>query len=39
MAYRSRTPEEMEQITSLVKSAVGYDANRGDVVEVEICVL
>lgn len=35
MAYRSRTPEEMEQITSLVKSAVGYDANRGDVVEVE----
>ena len=35
MAYRNRTPEEMEQITSLVKSAVGYDANRGDVVEVE----
>ena len=35
MAYRSRTPEEMEQITSLVKSAVGYDTNRGDVVEVE----
>ena len=34
MAYRSRTPEEMEQITSLVKSAVGYDANRGDVVQV-----
>lgn len=33
--YRSRTPEEMEQITALVRSAVGYDANRGDVVEVE----
>ena len=25
----------MEQIVALVKSAVGYDANRGDVVEVE----
>lgn len=35
MVYRARTPEEMEQITNLVKSAVGYDANRGDVVEVE----
>lgn len=35
MAYRSRTPEEMEKITALVKSAVGYDADRGDVVEVE----
>ena len=35
MAYRSRTPEEMEKITVLVKSAVGYDADRGDVVEVE----
>lgn len=33
--YRDRTKEEMEQITALVKSAVGYDANRGDVVEVE----
>lgn len=33
--YRDRTPEEMEQLTALVKSAVGYDANRGDVVEVE----
>lgn len=33
--YRDRTKDEMEQITSLVKSAVGYDANRGDVVEVE----
>lgn len=33
--YRDRTPEEMDQLTALVKSAVGYDANRGDVVEVE----
>jgi len=35
MVYRSRTPEEMEQIGALVRSAVGYDAERGDVVEVE----
>lgn len=35
MVYRERTPEEMEQITNLVKSSVGYDANRGDIVEVE----
>lgn len=35
MVYRSRTPEEMEQISALVRSSVGYDANRGDVVEVE----
>ena len=33
--YRSRTPEEMDKIAALVKSAVGYDADRGDVVEVE----
>lgn len=33
--YRDRTPSEMEQLTSLVKSAVGYDANRGDLIEVE----
>lgn len=33
--YRSRTPEEMEQLRALVRSAVGYDANRGDSVEVE----
>lgn len=33
--YRDRTKDEMEQITALVKSAVGYDANRGDIVEVE----
>ena len=33
--YRPRTAEEMEKITALVKSAVGYDADRGDKVEVE----
>ncbi len=33
--YRPRSEEEMERITALVKSAVGYDANRGDLVEVE----
>lgn len=33
--YRARTTEEMDKITSLVKSAVGYDANRGDVVDVQ----
>ena len=35
LVYRDRTKEEMEQLTSLVKSAVGYDANRGDMIEVE----
>ncbi len=35
MVYRARTPEEMEQLKALVKSAVGFDANRGDMVEVE----
>ena len=35
LVYRDRTKEEMEQLTALVKSAVGYDANRGDMVEVE----
>lgn len=33
--YRPRTEAEMEKITALVKSAVGFDANRGDVVDVE----
>lgn len=32
--YRARTTEEMEMINSLVKGAIGYDAERGDVVEV-----
>lgn len=35
MVYRKRSDDEMEQITAIVKSAVGYDANRGDMVEVE----
>ena len=35
LEYRSRSEEEMERISLLVKSAVGYDANRGDMVEVE----
>ena len=35
LVYRPRSAEEMEQISALVKSAVGYDANRGDLVEVE----
>lgn len=35
LVYRPRSTEEMEQISALVKSAVGYDANRGDLVEVE----
>lgn len=35
LVYRDRTAEEMEQIRLLVKSAVGYDADRGDMVEVE----
>lgn len=33
-AYRPRTEEEMQMISSLVKGAVGFDANRGDIVEV-----
>ena len=35
MVYRPRTAEEMEQLKALVKSAVGFDANRADMVEVE----
>ena len=33
-SYRPRTPEELENLASLVRSAVGYDADRGDIVEV-----
>ncbi len=32
--YQPRTPEEMQQIEKLVKSAIGYDEARGDTVEV-----
>ncbi len=33
--YRPRTDDEMEKIADLVKSAVGYNVERGDMVEVE----
>ena len=32
--YQSRSDEELEKYTSLVRTAVGYDAERGDLVEV-----
>jgi flagellar M-ring protein FliF len=32
--YRPRTEEELQQLETLVKSAVGYDADRGDSIEV-----
>ncbi len=32
--YQPRTPEEMTKITALVKSAMGFDAARGDLVQV-----
>lgn len=32
--WRARSPEEMERITALVRSAVGFDEERGDKVEV-----
>ena len=32
--YQSRSPEQLEQIETLVKSAIGYDPNRGDTVEI-----
>ncbi len=33
-SYQARSEQELENIAALVRSAVGYDANRGDVVEV-----
>jgi flagellar M-ring protein FliF len=33
-AYKPRSPAEMAQITSLVKSAMGFDTSRGDQVQV-----
>ncbi|HEX3672875.1 MAG TPA: flagellar basal-body MS-ring/collar protein FliF [Rhizomicrobium sp.] len=33
-SYKPRTRDEMAQIESLVKSAIGYDKSRGDVVQV-----
>lgn len=32
--YQERPPEEIEQITALVRSAIGFDAERGDAVSV-----
>ena len=32
--YQQRPQQEIDQITSLVRTAVGYDENRGDIVEV-----
>jgi flagellar M-ring protein FliF len=33
-AYRPRTPEELAQLTNLVRGAIGFDAKRGDTVEI-----
>lgn len=32
--YQERDPQQLEQIESLVRSAIGFDANRGDQIEV-----
>ena len=34
ISIRRRTPEELERLTALVREAVGYDATRGDTVNV-----
>ena len=34
-AYTPRAPEEMQRIDALVKAAVGFDPNRGDVITVQ----
>ena len=34
MVYKDRSPEEIKKLTDLVKSAVGFDDKRGDVVTV-----
>ncbi len=34
-AYQARTPEEMTQLEAMVKSAVGYDDQRGDIIKLE----
>ncbi len=34
VAYAPRTPEELDQIGKLVKSAIGFDEQRGDKVEI-----
>ncbi|MFD1342019.1 flagellar basal-body MS-ring/collar protein FliF [Litorisediminicola beolgyonensis] len=35
LAYRERTPEELQRIERLVQSAIGFDTARGDVLTVE----
>ena len=32
--YQPRSKEEVDRITALIKSAIGFDANRGDTIEV-----
>src|SRR4029450_10119497 len=32
--YAARTPEELKQVDALVKSAIGFDEKRGDVVTI-----
>src|SRR6185437_4175460 len=32
--YQPRSPDDLKQLTALVRSAVGYDEKRGDTVEV-----
>ena len=34
MVYQARTADEMEQAEKLVKTAIGFDSTRGDVVEI-----
>lgn len=34
VTWRQRTPQELQQIATLVRSAIGFDAKRGDKVEV-----
>jgi len=34
MTYQARDDKELEQLSALVRTAIGYDANRGDQVEV-----
>jgi len=33
-AYQPRSPEELQQLSTIVRSAIGFDQQRGDVVEV-----
>ncbi|MDR3440782.1 flagellar basal-body MS-ring/collar protein FliF [Telmatospirillum sp.] len=34
LTFQARTDKEMDQLSNLVRNAIGYDANRGDQVEV-----